>query len=298
MKDMTSDAIAYATTEIAGESAFALDLPVYASAELAGGKKITGIGDKLARKAVKNTLKNFKQKGGVKVKVESLIPAKKGLGESEAESVAVTLAVAGEIGNTRGRVCELKIDKYLSDQFFIVDSRVVGKQELLYLCSVKGLSFPRIAASFFGGFTVCKKKEILRRGEMEDLPAVINIPKSRCSQGDGKNPLLADVNELLFREALAGNLYQAMKLSAGFCAPDLAEKFLAAGAFAVSVNEGSVVGLFKDERKAVAGAEELKGKVVITRTANTPARVEKKPARIYKVREFLKLDGAREYGLL
>jgi len=288
---MKASALSYATAVIAGDSAFALDIPVTAEAELVKGKKVSGVKDKLALAAVKNTLKKFKEKRGVKIKVDSNVPA--GLGESEAAAVACVLAAAGAVARGRGRVCELKIDKYYKRQFLEVDGRVVGNQELLNLCWVKGLSFARVAAAFHGGFAVTQELGVLRRGEMEDYPAVAWPQKSKAAAGGFKAE-----TQLAWSQALAGNLYQAMKLNAGLVAGKEAATVLDSGAFTVSASEGALVGLFKDEGKAVKAAKKLKGKKIIARTASEPARVEGKPARIYRTKEFMELEGAGGFKLL
>ncbi|ODS39300.1 MAG: hypothetical protein A7316_11180 [Candidatus Altiarchaeales archaeon WOR_SM1_86-2] len=288
-------------------SSFAVDLDAVAEAELLGGGEDIVCSKELYAPAVKNIAKKimgfFGCDYGVELKIEHDIPEGVGLGDMEAVSTAAMLSVVGALARHHGSINELKIDKYLKEQFVVIDDKVVDKRKLIEICS--GNDFDRMCAAACGGFIVAdnKNKEILRRGEMETLHAVIVIPDA---DKVGFNPLLSNESEIAWQEALKGNLYSAMKLNnlvgGRKIHKEIMEKMLESGALTASVSGGGpgMIGLVRDENKieGIVHAVEGHGEVFVKKTANEGARILEKPRKIIKVSEFLELDGAGEFRYL
>jgi len=60
----------------------------------------------------------------------------------------------------------------------VVGEKLVDKKKLLDLCPGE---FDRLFVSLYGGFSVCdnRRKEVLRRGEMETMEVVVAVPAKR-----------------------------------------------------------------------------------------------------------------------
>jgi shikimate kinase len=291
---------AYATASIAESgmlrAAFALDLKTKASANLREDRKIV-CRDASAKKVAKDVLKLLGHSCGVDVKVESGIPEDLGFGEDEACAAATALAVAGAVAKRYGTVNELKIDIHMSDQFMVVDKKLVNKKTLLELCA-KGLRLERVYASFYGGFAVADntEKKILRHGEMETLQATVLLPKKKAKAPDLS--LLSSQLDIISQEALKGNLNTAMNMQSSLLAREAASKMLASGALAVSSsNGGGLVALTREEKKAAKAAKEAKklGKIISTKPMNEHAKILITPKRIYRINDFMALKGDQPY---
>ncbi|MBU4342262.1 MAG: hypothetical protein KJ928_06675 [Candidatus Altiarchaeota archaeon] len=284
---MTSESVSYATGTIAScngkDSAFALGLEVRARAVPCKGKGISFKGCKVSRevnKSVEKAKRFLKVKGGIRIEIDNGIPAKSGLGEDEAIAVAAALSLAAE----KGRTMELQLDKFLRTQVFETGDGFVNKKDLVEYIHVPGMSFARLCASLFGGFFVTEGKKILRRGEMENLQAVV-----LASKGGNLKP----ATDIAWQEALKGNLYQAMRLNSSLSgSDDVMQKMLGKGALTVATSGNSVIGLVRGKK-----ATKISGKIK-TRISNIEARVLQKPRKILRINEFMRLKGEQEFYFL
>jgi len=149
-------AVSYATADIASNpekgSAFTLNIPVKVTAELTEECKISGIPAWMKKTALE-TLSLVGYDCGLKIKIENEIP--EGLGREESVSLALTFAIAGAIAKKYGSINELKIDKFLSEQFLMIGEKIFEKEKLLELCinTNKKLKFEKLVASF------CNRKQ-------------------------------------------------------------------------------------------------------------------------------------------
>ncbi|RLI86694.1 MAG: hypothetical protein DRO76_03445 [Candidatus Altiarchaeales archaeon] len=256
----------------------------------------------IIKNIAENTLNLFGYDYGLEIEVESEIPSSVGLGDSEAISTATIMAVAGALAKKHGSVNELRIDKYMSEQFLIIDDKVVDKKRLIDLCTDLSMEFDRTCASFYGGFVISdnKKREILRRGEMESLHAVILIPKEKMRIDLDEIKLFQNEIEIMWDEALKGNLYSAMKLNTLIYGDKIAREMLKKGSLSVTVSFPSIIALVRDERKVgdVGNSVKREGAVLTRKMNNEGARVMVKPKKIVKIKEFLKLKGDEEFHLL
>ena len=308
---MKVKSISHSTGKIASlldrGASFAVDLDATAEAELLGCGEDIVCSKELYAPAVKNIAKKvmgfFGCDYGMELKIEYDTPEGVGLGDMEAVSTAAMLSVVGALAKHHGSINELKIDKYLKEQFVVIDDTVVDKRKLIEI--YPGNDFDRMCAAAYGGFIISdnKNKEILRRGEMETLHAVILIPNA---DKVGFNPLLSNESEIAWQEALKGNLYSAMKLNnlvrGRKIHKEIMEKMLESGALTASVSGRgpSMVGLVRDENKIedIVNAVENHGEVFVKKTANEEAKILGKPRKIMKVSEFLELEGAEEFRYL
>jgi len=293
------EAVSHATGIIAScarkNSAFALDLEVRTRAASGRGKGLSFRGCRVSqqvRKSVDGARKFFKLRGGIRIEIDNEIPPKAGLGEDEAIAVSSALALAGLAADKDGSVMELQIDKFLRTQVIDVNGKFLNKKELIEILSVDGMNYARLCASLFGGFFVTENKKILRRGELEDLDAVVLTPKKN-------NPTNIEM-DLAWQEALKGNLYQAMKLNSSFCGNDeLMQRILRTGALTVASSDGSVIGLVRGGNSGkVANSIKRDGKIIKTRILNNESRILQKPKKILRINEFMKLKGEQEFYFL
>lgn len=286
------------------KAAFTLEYTVTAKAELSG-KSFNFTGPKnprpFVRRVVENTLDFFGVDCGVQLTLSSSTTTALS-GEIEASCVSSALAAAAAAAKEKGSVNELKIDKYLIDQFFIFDGKVVQKTDLLGLCFTEGLSYAKVASSFYGGFAVCEGESILRSGEMEDLDLL--LVKSKSGEKKNRSPRLKWEHEVIWREVLAGNLYPAMNLSSlissGPERVELIKKALSAGALAASIDADSTVFLARSQKtlEDVRGKTRIPGERRTLKTSSKKAWVNAKPKKIYKIKEFLELPGAQGYNII
>lgn len=256
----------------------------------------------LVKNIVKNTLNLFGYDYGLEIEVESEIPTSVGLGDREAISAATIMAVTGALAKKHGSVNELRIDKYVSEQFLVVDGRVVDKKRLIDISTNLGMEFDRACASFYGGFVISdnKKGEILRRGEMESIYAVILIPKEKMRIDLNEIKLFQNEIEIIWNEALKGNLYSAMKLNTLIYGDKIAKKMLKNGSLTATISFPSIIALVRDESKIKKVEDSIRreGTILTRKVSNEGARVMGKPKKIVKIREFLELKGDEEFHLL
>jgi shikimate kinase len=304
MEDEPVEATACGTGIIADAygkgAAFAIDLKAKVTARILENGKGVKAKDKTAKEIAKKVMGLFGHIYGLDIGVENEIPENGGFGDREAVAVATALAVTGALARKHGSINEFKIDLYLKDQFMVVEEKLVDKKGLIYLCLETGMRLDRIYASFYGGFAVAdsRKGEMLRRGEMETLKALILIPKNAKREGE-KPGTFDNELEIVFNEALRGNLYTAMNMHSILYDRKMTGRILSAGALAVSrAVEGGVIVLVRDEKKVKKIGKVLGDKVLIRDVMNNQARIQIKPKRIYKINEFMELKGKQEYHWL
>ena len=303
---MAVEAVAHATgkiihTALDKTAAYALNLDAKVSAEIQGDK--SGVHGKVpshVKKTATKTLKAFGcERYGLTVALESRIPQNSGLGEAEAACLATALATTAALAKRHGAVNELKIDKFMREQYMIVEGNLVDKKKLLGLCAGE---YDRLFCSLYGGFAVCdnRKLEILRRGEMETLQAVVATPKKKQKLQKDRLTAYRHEADLIWDEALKGNLYGAMRLSTLLYADPLAPRMLAAGSFAANTTYPSCVAFARDAESAkkIAGSVRKEASVTVTQTANTQSCAMVKPVRIVKAKEFLEMRAGQEYFFL
>ncbi|ODS42018.1 MAG: hypothetical protein MSIBF_01330 [Candidatus Altiarchaeales archaeon IMC4] len=271
-------------------SSFVIDIPTKVTVELL--EKKTKTGDNPAKKVADNVMDFFGKDMGYRISVDSEVPLDFH-GRNEAVSVAAALAVAGALSAISGSVNELLIDKNTREQFFVVNEKVVNKLDLLSCCCIAGNRFDMLAAAMFGGFAVCdnSKKEILRRGEMEELDVVVLLRHSK------KPPIHTEL-EIAFNEALKGNLYTAMKIGGIINGSgEVIEKLLKPGAISVSESNGLLIALVRDKKRMPEVSDTAKslGEIITAKTSNFKASVPVKPRRLVKMVQFLKLKGKDEF---
>jgi len=299
---MISEAFSYSTVEIAnsfdGKSAvFAIDLSVDIAVKLVNDRDII-FSDKSFHKfkdIVKKTLDYFGYREGCNIDIKTKIPENSGLGFKEAVASAIILGISGAISSKNGSILELKIDKYMKEQIMEVNGKLVNIFDLIRKISDDDVRFDRLFASYFGGFIVADniKKEILRRGEMESLYVSLIIPKRiRMDEHEFKPELLfKNEAEVIFMEALKGNLYTAMKLNGLLYDKELIKKALSLGAITATVNRnGVLIALSRDKKTAERISDNL-----VFRVANKKAIVKRKPMRVIRVNEFLKIKGKDKF---
>jgi shikimate kinase len=282
---------------------FAIDLKANASAKIFEDRRKIEADDKAVRDVASKVLDFFGYDYGLEIKTESEIPPDKGFGEKEAISTATALSVVGALAKKHGSVNELRIDLHLRDQFIVVEGKLVDKRDLIGLCVDSGMRFDRIYSSFYGGFVVAdnKKKKVLRMGGMEILQALILIPGKRGKAAGKEFSMFQNQFDVIFQEALKGNLYTAMNMNSIFYGRELLEKMLSAGALAASGSvEGGFVGLVRDGKKIKKVKDSIgdNGEILVRDVVNQQARIQVKPKKIYKINEFMELKGKQEYHWL
>ena len=288
-------------TSLGKSASYALDLETIASAQiLENAKEIKGKINPQIKKLAKDVLNLLGCKNcGLAIKLESKIPKNAGLGENEAASVAVALAVAGAVAKKHGSVNELKIDKYVKEQFMVIGDKIVDKKKLIDICPGE---YDRLFTSFYGGFAVCdnRKKEVLRRGEMETLWAVIASPKKKEFLDMDRMLLYRYEADIIWDEALKGNLYVAMRLNTLLYGGVLAPKMLRAGALTAHTSYPATIALSRDEKVnfLIEKAVRKEAKTFVVRAANEQASALVKPRRIVKTKEFLAIKGENDYFFL
>lgn len=280
-------------------ASYALGLDATASVRLAG-KGVSGKISPSHKKLAKDILSLLGHKDiGVSISLESKIPSGAGLGEDEAASVAIALAVAGAVAKRRGSVNELKIDKYVREQYMVVGEKLVDKKKLLALCPGE---YDRLFVSLYGGFAVCdnRKKEVMRRGEMETMQAVIAIPKKKEKPDKERMLLYRYEADLIYDECLKGNLYVAMRLNSLLFADKIAPQMLSAGAVTAHASYPSAVALSRDAKKTllIEKAAKKDARTMVVNAENTQAAALIKPRRIVKGREFVQQKGDQDYYFL
>jgi shikimate kinase len=221
-------------------SAFGIKLYVTAEAKVKSSK-IKCSTDKdvstlLMELCVKKVLEKFNIETGISVKTYSNLPIASGLSSSSATSNAVVLATISAITD----YFQLKPGETELNDLDILDISIDASLEAGV--TITG-AFDDASASYFGGLTLTDNinRRILKKRKMEDHTILIYVPseKSLTAQSNVKRmKLLAPWVNLAFKEALKGDIYNAMTLNGilysaalGFN-PEIALEALDAGAIA------------------------------------------------------------------
>ncbi|MDD5112372.1 MAG: shikimate kinase [Candidatus Altiarchaeota archaeon] len=284
-------------------AAFGTGLSTTATVELTGGRGITAsIGGnsredtKLMKLCVGNTLKHFGFSSGASVRTESDIPIAAGLKSSSVAANAVVLATAGALAERHGEIREVRLSKTERRQELYINGRLVPPLELINIgvdsalqakVTVTG-AFDDATASYFGGYTITnnRRREILRSGDMESLDVLILLPEKRriyTVKADLSNigAIRSGVNAA-WNLALEGDLYTAITMNGLLHAVAFKQDAqipiaaLNAGAIAAALSgKGpAVVALARGNASKIKKAlSRFGGKIIETRTNNTPARI-------------------------
>lgn len=279
-------------------ASFALNLKLYAKISDGSGNWETQI---LKEKEIKALLSEICEKFSIDtslldeidITVSRDFPSGWGLGEREAEIVAIVIGFLGMAAKkTRGMIAELIIDKYLKTQVIFIGNRIVNPPEILEVMSNYSHEFSRLSAALFGNFCVTQSTKILRRGEMEDLSLVIF--KEKAPEADIKN--LRNELEILWNEALKGNLYVAMKLNSELINPNSKVFDTLAK---VSTLEGTIALLSRNETELLNWMKKLEGKKIVKSSTTTVGSiVMENPRRKFRVSQFMKIKGDQPYVYL
>jgi len=255
-----------------------------------------GVGTVLAEAAVKRTLERFGMEyGGAVIETTADIPHAAGLKSSSIAANAIVLATVAAVAQERGKISERRLNKFMSEQIIEIDGKRVGDIDIINIGIdaafdanvTKTGAIDDASAAYFGGFTLTQnlERKIVRQGGIEDLTAVIYLPDEKIYSADIK---VDDVKgfakevDLIWENAMAGNIYQAITLNGlihSVCFSQDIKATLAAldaGAIAcgLSGTGPSVVALARDDGGSIEDAwKGLDGKVIKTRTNNKKARV-------------------------
>ncbi len=233
-------------------SAFGIKLYVSAEVELKGSdSSITCTADrevdtKLMEICARMVVDKFKEHymiddiAKVSVKTTSTLPVASGLSSSSATSNAVVMATTRALMEEY----ELKPD---ADAFKNLDLVNMGVDASLKAGVTITGAFDDASASFFGGLTITNNTErkILKMKEMKQQNILVYMPNrmSPTAQSDVRRmKLIAPQVKLAFKEALHGDIYNAMTLNGLlYCAslgfnPKMALDALEAGATAAGLS--------------------------------------------------------------
>ncbi|WP_460041129.1 shikimate kinase [Thermococcus atlanticus] len=247
--------------------AIGIDLRVSVGVKLTGegvsgeifvrGKKF---GDFSLVKAVVETIKNkFSLDFGVKVEIDSEIPAGKGLKSSSAVANALTKAILEEL---KIELPEIEIVKLGVEAAKRASVTLTG-------------AFDDACASYFGGLCLTDnlKLELLKREKVEKLPVVLLIPKETLltSSLRGRNfKVLAPYVGEAFKLALRGEWKKALVLNGliygsflGYNLEPIAEA-LRAGVVAGLSGKGPAMFAITEEPEKIVEVWENYGEVLTT----------------------------------
>jgi shikimate kinase len=268
-------------------SAFGIQLYITVEAELTSNSKITckteeDVDTSLMQICVDNVLKKFQIESGVKVKTKSNLPIASGLSSSSATSNAVVLATIHALLNTY----EIKPNTNISlDDMEIINLAV--DSSLQAGVTITG-AFDDASASYLGGLTITNnlQRKIIRRDKWNEHNILIYMPDKKSLTRDAdvaRMKLLAPWVKLAFKEALNGNIHQALTLN-GFlyCTalhynPDIALDALEAGAVAAGLSGTgpSFVAIADDNNSPLImdAWKSYPGKVISTKVDNQGTKV-------------------------
>jgi len=268
-------------------SAFGIQLYITVEVELTSNSKITcktedDVDTSLMQICVENVLKKFQIESGVKVKTKSNLPIASGLSSSSATSNAVVLATIHALLNTY----EIKPNTNISlDDMGIINLAV--DSSLQAGVTITG-AFDDASASYLGGLTITNnlQRKIIRRDKWNEHNILIYMPDKKSLTRDAdvaRMKLLAPWVKLAFKEALKGNIHQALTLN-GFlyCTalhynPDIALDALEAGAVAAGLSGTgpSFVAIADDNNSPLImdAWKSYPGKVISTKVDNQGTKV-------------------------
>ncbi|VVB54311.1 Shikimate kinase [uncultured archaeon] len=304
---MESSAVSYgAATVVAAFAsgkggAVSTQLKTFANVNLTKGKKIEAeiIGGPkedttLLKACVKRTLDFYGFNFGCRIETESDIPIARGLKSSSAAANAACLAVAGALCKEHGHVEQTRLGKSPPENVYFIGKKRVDALDVVKLgvaaafdakVTVTG-AFDDAAASMLGGFVLTDnaKNVIVRRGEMEELPVIIHVPKMRSYSGKvdlSRLMLLKREVDFAWEEARKGGVYTALTLNGILTANALnlstepIFQALDAGAIAAGISgKGpSTVAISRKPEDVVAAWSKLPGKIIVTKLNNKKAEI-------------------------
>ncbi len=197
-------------------SAFGIQLYITANVELTSSSKVmcktdADVDTSLMEICVENVLEKFMVDSGVKVKTESTLPIASGLSSSSATSNAVILATVHAIKEEYG----IHPVDYGLDDMGIVNLGV--DSSLQAGVTVTG-AFDDATASYLGGLTLTNNltRKLIRQEKWNRRNILIYMPdkQSLTAEADvARMKLLAPWVKLAFKEALKGNVHNALTLN-------------------------------------------------------------------------------------
>ena len=276
-------------------SAFGIKLYVTAEAELKGSDSSIicsandDIDTSLMEICVRMVFDKFKEHlnmdeidTGISVKTRTTLPVSSGLSSSSATSNAVVMATANALMN------EYSI-KPNNNVFNDVELLNMGVDASLEAGVTITGAFDDASASYFGGLTITNniERKILKMEDMNQQNVLIIYMPNRNSPTAQSNvrrmKLIAPQVKLAFKEALNGNIYNAMTLNGLlYCAslgfnPKMALDAIEAGATAAGLSGTgpSFVAIASDENvEGVVDAwSSHPGQILITEVDNEGTRV-------------------------
>jgi shikimate kinase len=275
-------------------SAFGIDLFVNAEVELRGSdisdikcKADKEVDTSLMEICVRNVAEKFIEyykidiDTGFSVKTSSTLPVASGLSSSSATSNAIVMATS----NALIKGYDVKSGEMPFNDHQLLNMGVDASLDAGV--TITG-AFDDASASFFGGLTVTNniERKILQMRDMEQQNILVYMPNitSPTAQSDVRRmKLIAPQVKLAFKEALHGDIYNAMTLNGLlYCAslgfnPDIALDALDAGATAAGLSGTgpSFVAIVSNE--ALEDVEEVwstqPGNLILTKVNNEGTRV-------------------------
>ncbi len=276
-------------------SAFGIKLYVTAEAELKGSDSSIicsandDIDTSLMEICVRMVFDKFKEHlnmdeidTGISVKTRTTLPVSSGLSSSSATSNAVVMATANALMNEYS----IKPDNNVFNDVELLNMGVDAS--LKAGVTITG-AFDDASASYFGGLTITNniERKILKMEDMNQQNVLIIYMPNRNSPTAQSNvrrmKLIAPQVKLAFKEALNGNIYNAMTLNGLlYCAslgfnPKMALDAIEAGATAAGLSGTgpSFVAIASDENvEGVVDAwSSHPGQILITEVDNEGTRV-------------------------
>jgi shikimate kinase len=276
-------------------SAFGIKLYVTAEAEMnaSNSSPITCVADAdidttLMEICVNKVVDKFKEHyhvdevdKGISIKTSSTLPVASGLSSSSATSNAVVTATAYALMDEY----QVKPDNVIFNKLDLLNMGIDASLEAGV--TITG-AFDDASASYFGGLTITNnvERKILKMSDMNQQIILVYMP-NRCSptaQSDVRRmKLIAPQVKLAFKEALHGNIYNAMTLNGLlYCAtlgfnPVMALDALEAGAIAsgLSGTGPSFVAITseKNVEDVVNAWSSQPGQIICTEVENEGTRV-------------------------
>jgi len=276
-------------------SAFGIKLYVTAEVELKGSNPSSiicnaeaNIDTTLMELCVRGVVEKFKEhyklneiETGFSVKTSSTLPVASGLSSSSATSNAVVMATVNALMNEY----EIKSNSIGFNDLELLNIGVDASLEAGV--TITG-AFDDASASYFGGLTITNNTErmILKMEDMHQQIILIYMPNrsSHTAQSNVRRmKLIAPQVKLAFKEALHGDMYNAMTLNGLlYCAslgfnPEIALDALEAGATAAGLSGTgpSFVAIVSHENvdSVVEAWSSQPGKIIRTEVENEGTRV-------------------------
>ena len=227
---------------------------------------------KLVKLCVKKVLETLRFDYGATVTTESNIPIARGLKSSSVVANAAVLATFGALAKKHGRITGLRINKHETRQQLEINRSVVQPDLILKLgieaakeagVTITG-ALDDAAAAFYGGFVVTDntQNKILRKGDLESCDVLIFVPSEKSYTKDfdvAKAKLFAREIDLIWNEALKGDLYTAMTLN-GLV-------------YSATLEQSNEVAMAALKEGAIAAGLSGTGPAVVALTRSAPGRI-------------------------